>query len=173
METREIQLWDGARHAASLCLCLCLSCLLPTDATAGPPPVITAQPLDQSVLPGGTAVFTVTVTSGTMLSYQWYQEGGSVPEQLRVLAGQTTDVLTLTNVGPADLGILCGSEKRRRRVTSRHASLALLTPDIVPIGMAETYTTDEDVPLQVPAPGVLANDTGGLMVRCTRLCSRM
>lgn len=163
METREIQLWDGARHAASLCLCLCLSCLLPTDATAGPPPVITAQPLDQSVLPGGTAVFTVTVTSGTMLSYQWYQEGGSVPEQLRVLAGETTDVLTLTNVGPADLGTYFVEVKNAGgAVTSRHASLALLTPDIVPIGMAETYTTDEDVPLQVPAPGVLANDTGGV-----------
>ena len=56
---------------------------------AGPPPVITVQPSNQIVLNGATAEFSVTASSGTTMSYQWYF-GGSV------LSGATSRTLTRT-----------------------------------------------------------------------------
>ena len=68
MQTRKIRIQDGAGRTALLCLFLCA--VFPASTFAGPPPVITVQPLDQTVPYGGTAVFAVLATSGTTLSYQ-------------------------------------------------------------------------------------------------------
>jgi hypothetical protein len=60
----------------------------PTPATAqatitiylpNAPPVITAQPKDQSVLLGGTANFHAEVTGTPPLNYQWRREGTNLP----------------------------------------------------------------------------------------------
>jgi hypothetical protein len=42
------------------------------------PPVITAQPSNQTVAPGQTATFSVTASESLPLSYQWYRDGGII-----------------------------------------------------------------------------------------------
>ena len=52
--------------------------LLRTCVALGPPPVITVQPLSQNVPILGTVTFSVTVSSQTTLTYQWYFDGNSI-----------------------------------------------------------------------------------------------
>lgn len=47
-------------------------------AQIGPPPVIVLQPLDQTVLQGGTAIFSVVAVSVTKLRYQWRFNGEDI-----------------------------------------------------------------------------------------------
>ena len=64
------------------------------------PPTIVTQPTNQTVLDGNAATFTVGVTGGLPLSYQWQSnsvyltDGGSV-------SGSATSTLTISNVSPA------------------------------------------------------------------------
>jgi hypothetical protein len=64
-----------------------------TTLTVLVPPGISAQPLNVTASPGGTATFSVSATGGR-LSYQWYLNGVS-------LAGATNSTLVLTNLTPA------------------------------------------------------------------------
>jgi hypothetical protein len=64
----------------------------------GGPPVITAQPTDQTVTVGRTAIFNVTASGSLPLSYQWSLNSTN-------LAGATNATLTLTNVQFAQAGI--------------------------------------------------------------------
>ena len=61
------------------------------------PPVITGQPTNQTVAPGGTATFTVTTTGTPPLIYQWSFNGTN-------LAGATDSTLTLLNVQVSQAG---------------------------------------------------------------------
>jgi uncharacterized repeat protein (TIGR01451 family) len=61
------------------------------------PPVITQQPVDQTVFQGSNAVFQVTATSQLPLSYQWQRNG--IP-----ITGATSSTLTLANVNSAQAG---------------------------------------------------------------------
>ncbi len=45
---------------------------------AGPPPVITVQPQSQNVPLLGIATFSVTASSGTTMTYQWYKNGAAI-----------------------------------------------------------------------------------------------
>lgn len=54
------------------------------------PPVITAQPTNQTVTAGNSASFSIQA-SGTSLNYQWYASGSP-------LAGQTAPILQITNL---------------------------------------------------------------------------
>ena len=158
METRRLHVWDGAKRIAAFSLYLALSLLLPTTALAGPPPVITAQPLDQGVALGGTATFTVTVTSGTALSYQWYKDGLLGFDT--ALAGQTSNTLTIANVGLLDPGTFYVVIRNAGGLTtSRHASLSLVLVNNPPVGNNDSYALVEDGSLSVSASGILANDT--------------
>ena len=70
-----------------------------TNATPFPanaPPVVTAQPTDQTVAVGGTATFSVSAT-GSQLSYQW--RFGP-----KAIVGATNAFLTLTNVQSSQAG---------------------------------------------------------------------
>ena len=64
------------------------------------PPTIVTQPTNQTVLDGNAATFTVGVTGGLPLSYQWQSnsvnltDGGSV-------SGSATSTLVISNVAPA------------------------------------------------------------------------
>ena len=69
---------SGTRRA-SLRLLLCWLCLIGNAVVAAPPPVITVQPTNQTVLVGGNATFVVEATSGTTLSYQWYFQANAIP----------------------------------------------------------------------------------------------
>jgi subtilase family serine protease len=67
------------------------------------PPVITVQPTNQSVLQGGTAIFTVTATGGLPLSYQWRDNGTNLTDGGNVL-GSTTTNLVIGNVSSNNVG---------------------------------------------------------------------
>jgi hypothetical protein len=66
------------------------------EVTTDSIPRIVAQPQDQAVGLGGTAVFTVAA-QGLDLAYQWFFNGSAIP-------GATSSSLTRPNVQPADLG---------------------------------------------------------------------
>src|SRR5688572_3508314 len=78
--------------------CLLASLSLILNAIALPPPVITAQPISQTVQSSGTATFVVHATSATPLSYQWYFETNAI-------AGATTNFYTRTNAQLTNAGI--------------------------------------------------------------------
>jgi pectate lyase len=61
-------------------------------------PTITAQPQNETVTAGGTAIFTVSATGTSPLSYQWYFNGGTL------LNGRTNAQLTLNGVSTNDAG---------------------------------------------------------------------
>ncbi|QLQ36735.1 nucleoside hydrolase-like domain-containing protein [Micromonospora robiginosa] len=60
-------------------------------------PVITAQPVGQTVAPGATITFTVAATGASPLSYRWRRNGVDI-------AGATASSYTLTNVQSAHAG---------------------------------------------------------------------
>ena len=158
MQTGRIQLLDDATKIASFWLLLSFFCMVALTARAGPPPVITAQPLDQSVALGGTATFTVIANSGTALSYQWYKDG--LLDLDTLLPGQTSTNLIIKGVGLLDPGTYYVEIKNAGgTVTSRHASLNIVLLNSAPVAKEDVYTTLEDTVLNVPAPGILANDT--------------
>ncbi|MGV3632399.1 MAG: immunoglobulin domain-containing protein [Bacteroidota bacterium] len=63
-------------------------------------PVITAQPIDQTVCAGSTVNFSVTAT-GAGLTYQWTRGGVNLVDGGNI-SGATTSTLTITNVTAAD-----------------------------------------------------------------------
>jgi VCBS repeat-containing protein len=109
--------------------------------------------LDQIVLIGGTAIFTVVAgKSDSTLSYKWYKNN-------KELKGQTSSTLTLTNVSNLDQGEYYVDVKNSGgTVSSRKATLTVV--NIPPVANNDSYTTLEDTPLTVPpAAGILTNDT--------------
>ena len=94
--------------------------------TVNPPlpaaPIITVQPLSQTVAVGGSVTFGVTAT-GTNLTYQWQKNGAAI-------AGATASTLTLANLQPGDAAYYTvvvttsGSP-----ATSRFAQLVVDTPN--------------------------------------------
>jgi uncharacterized repeat protein (TIGR01451 family) len=82
--------------------------LLPKPCSAGgPPPVITVQPLSQTVLFKDSVTFLVVVSSGTTVSYQWLKNGanisGAILSTYTIADAKTTDQGTysvkVTNAG--------------------------------------------------------------------------
>jgi hypothetical protein len=66
-------------------------------AALGPPPVITVQPSNQTVLYQGTATFSVTATSGTSMTYQWLKNGNDI-------SGATSSTYVITDAQTTDAG---------------------------------------------------------------------
>ena len=62
------------------------------------PPVITIQPLSQTVPAGANLQFITTAVGAAPLQYQWQRNGADVP-------GATSPSLALNNVSPVDLGV--------------------------------------------------------------------
>jgi hypothetical protein len=133
-------------------VCLFLGILWPAIGHgAGPPPVINGQPWDIAVQKAGTTNFTVSASSGTTLSYQWYFAGNPI-------SGATANSFTRTNVTFAQAGPYYVAVKNSGgTVYSRTAMLTVLnTP---PLANSEVYNLTALLPFSVGAPGVLANDT--------------
>jgi len=95
-------------------------------------PVIVAQPVTQSVAPGGTAVFSVSVAGDGPFSYQWRRKCRNLP-------GATNTTLVVTNAQDDDVGeysvTVAGSATS---VTSEDAWL-LVNPDPL-IALNITFT---------------------------------
>lgn len=84
------------------------------------PPVITQQPVNQAVFPGGTAAFNVAASGAGPITYQWRRNGTALP-------GQTGAGLALSNVQAQALGgYSCVLANAAGSVTSVVASLAFL-----------------------------------------------
>lgn len=63
-----------------------------------PPPVFIAQPASQNVLPGASAIFTVSVASDFPVTYQWQKDGVAI-------SGATAPTLAIASVQPANRGV--------------------------------------------------------------------
>jgi len=107
-------------------------------------PSITQQPAEQSICPGGTAVFTVAATGTAPLAYQWQKNQVNLGNGGHY-SGVTTATLTVTGADAADVGAYrcvvtnsCGS------ATSNEAALTL---------RAATAITEQPVAQDVPAGG--------------------
>jgi|GEM_PF-1570898 len=86
----------------------------------GTPPVITSDPISQTVQLGSSATFTVGAT-GSSLTYQWLKDGAA-------LAGATNGTLTLTNLQMSDAGYYSVVVSNASgQATSAAASLAVVT----------------------------------------------
>jgi uncharacterized repeat protein (TIGR01451 family) len=83
------------------------------------PPVITLQPLSQTVPTGANVQFTTTAVGAAPLQYQWQRNGVDVP-------GATGPTLLLNNVSPVELGVY------RLRV-SNNVGVALSDPAVLAI----------------------------------------
>lgn len=146
---------DDVKKIMALGLLFSVTCLFPSTTLAGPPPIIVAQPLDVGVALGGTATFEVKVNSQTALTYQWYKAG--VLDEL--LGGETSSMLTIGNVGLLDPGAYYVVVRNAGgTVISRQARLSLVILNTEPLGYDDVFSTPEGTPLNIPAPGVLAND---------------
>ena len=66
-------------------------------------PVITTQPLNQSVNAGGMALFGVDALGATPLGYQWQYGGSNLADSARIV-GSASNNLMISNVGLADAG---------------------------------------------------------------------
>ncbi len=124
------------------------------QAQLGLPPSITVQPLDQVALNGDTVQFSVTASSLTALSYQWYF--GTAP-----IGGATASLLTLTGLDTNDAGAYFVEVRNLvGAVNSRRAQLTVLLMNDIPAAKGDAFTTAEDTLLTIPVSGgVLTNDT--------------
>ncbi len=91
-------------------------------------PAITAQPIDQRVLAGGTATFTVAATGASALSYHWKRYGTNLINSGK-FSGATSPTLTISNAQAADAtSYFVAVTDTAASVDSQPARLRVLTP---------------------------------------------
>jgi|GEM_PF-1184313 len=93
----------------------------PDQPPANPSPSITTDPVSQTLSPGSTVTFSVVAT-GPNLTYSWQKNG-------TVLSGQTSSVLSISNLQPSDNGSYTAIVSNPSgQVTSAAAVLLVDTP---------------------------------------------
>ena len=91
-------------------------------------PAITSQPANLFLPAGATAVFHVTATGSTPLSYQWQKNAANQVNGGRI-SGATTPDLTITSIQASDVGdYRCVVTNAVGTATSSNANLSLPTP---------------------------------------------
>jgi uncharacterized repeat protein (TIGR01451 family) len=105
------------------------------------PPIITLQPISQTVTAGANVQFTTTAVGTAPLQYQWQRNGVD-------LSGATSPTLALNNVSPANFGVY------RLRVSnnvgvalSDPATLAISGPPVVSVITDRVIDEDTDTGL--------------------------
>src|SRR5207302_6117091 len=133
---------------AATCFIL-LGLLLPRLCLGGgPPPVITVQPVSQNVLLLGVASFSVTASSGTSMTYQWYKDGVAI-------SGATSSTYTILTV----LGINSGNYSVKVTnaggwVMSNNATLNVSAPPgIITQPQNQTVVRNQNASFTVVASG--------------------
>jgi hypothetical protein len=112
-------------------------------------PTITAQPADQTVIPGTNVTFQVAATGPAPLSYQWLFNGISLPDA-------TNAALTLTNVQVADAGTYTVAVSNAfGSVLSSNAVLTVLDPWIISQPKNQSVTAGAPATFAVIAVGAL------------------
>jgi uncharacterized repeat protein (TIGR03803 family) len=103
--------------------------------TIASPPVVLAQPTDQTVLPGATAKFNVEAIGTKPLFYQWQNNGANVT------SGGNTNVLMLRNVTTANVGTYSVVVSNVLGVVTNGAAMLILLPVTVPgVTLATLYS---------------------------------
>ncbi|WP_415909992.1 MBG domain-containing protein [Oleiharenicola sp. Vm1] len=118
------------------------------QSTAGLPVIVT-QPASQTAGLGGSASFSVTVTSDTAVTYQWSKD--DVP-----LDGETNDTLVLTDITAADVGSYTVTASNAvGSVTSSAAQLIVngLPPVIATAPNSQTVSAGDNAVFTVAATG--------------------
>ncbi len=143
---------------------------------SGSAPVITAEPTNETVAEGNTTVFQVTAMGTPSPTYQWFFNTNTA------LTGQTSNILTLTNVQPGEAGAYSVTVNNAGGSTnSAVAMLAVLVqptitsiaatgtnvtlslPSLIGLNYTLEYTDSLDNPVWTPiAPAVPG--TGGAIV---------
>src|ERR1039457_1824257 len=134
-------------------LCAFLFCLFKSDCLgSAPPPVIDVQPLSQTVPKGGSVTFSVSASSGTTMSYQWYFGGSTI-------SGATSSSYTISSVPYSKAGsyyvtvINAGGSVKSSTAT-------LTVTNTPPVARNDGYTAYQNVTLTINiSSGVLTNDT--------------
>ena len=101
---------------------LVLNNLTPSD------PNITQLPVNQNKIIGETAVFSVTATGNSALSYQWKTNGVNLVNGGGI-AGVTSNVLTIANVQTSDQGVYTVDVSNLAGTLSASATLTVQTCD--------------------------------------------
>jgi uncharacterized repeat protein (TIGR03803 family) len=105
------------------------SSVLSGEATLGviySPPLITVQPVSQSLLVGETAVFSVTAIGDLPLSYQWQENGTNLMDGGQI-SGSATSTLTLSNVVETNAGTYSVIVNNAFAIAPTISSAAVLT----------------------------------------------
>jgi hypothetical protein len=112
------------------------------------PPLITAQPTNQTDLAGQTATFSVAVTGAAPLSYQWSLNLTNLP-------GATNSLLTLTNVQPSQSGAYSVQVADRGGATNSASVIltVVLAPGILQQPQSQTVLSYQSASFTVSATG--------------------
>jgi hypothetical protein len=122
------------------------------DLDVASPPIITTHPQSQTVPPGSTVSFGVSVTGTPPFGFQWLRNG-----QVLVPFGQGAPTLTISNVQAANAGTyaaLVTNSVNRTGVLSSNAELNVLGPlTLVATPQNQTVDAGGTVMFQVIAAG--------------------
>ena len=124
------------------------------------PPVITAQPTNQTVFQGMTASFTVGIANSASCSYQWRYDNGQYVTNLidgGNVSGSATSTLVISDAMPADAGAYSVIVSNAAgSVSSSNAFLAVLPwrPVITAQPSSQTVLAGERVTFTVAAAGI-------------------
>lgn len=129
-------------------------------------PIIVAQPIAQTVLPGVKATFSVDVVGDSPLSYQWRTNGVNLIDGGSV-SGSTSSVLSLTGVSASDANIysviVSNSLGVRQSAEAELKVVSLTTPELV-----QTPTYSFTGGLDGGHPNGLARGVAGQLYGTTR-----
>ena len=148
----------GLASAASVTLTATYSGVVGTAVVSVGKPIITSQPLSQTVAPGVIAAFTVAATGSGPLSYQWIMNGVPIP-------GATSSTLSIeATIGNDDAQLTAVVSNAVGSVTSQPATLNLTLPaTILSYPQNQTVAIGESAAFSVAATG-----TGGVTYQWQR-----
>jgi len=127
------------------------------------PTVAIATPADGSVVAGSSATVPVEVTGydqGYGFTLKVYYDSELILEAAGPGNENAVESLTVNEtIGPLTLGAHVIKAEITDAAGNSASDSVTITTNTVPVAVDDDYTTDEDLPLNVPAPGVLTNDT--------------
>ncbi len=126
---------------------------IPATLTVNVVPVITQQPLSQTVLAGTNVILSVTASGTAPLSYQWQLNGNN-------LAGQTSSTLLLASVQASQAGIytVVVSNPANVPVKSAPATLTVNTVPVItvqPLSLTGALGSNVTFTVSATGPGIL------------------
>jgi hypothetical protein len=126
----------------------------PATLTVIDAPVISAGPSSRTNLALTTAIFTVSLSSGTSPGYQWFKNTTNLLSDGGNLSGATTATLTITNVLGANRGEYSVIVSNAAGVvTSTNAMLSVIDPAILAQPQSTTNTVGSTATFSVTAVG--------------------